>query len=178
VGGNAALRRRGLHLLRPARFCATVTEITVEDLRAAGIEAVLLDLDNTLVAWQRSEVPEEVFAWLAGLREDGIRLYLISNTRFGRRLKMLSERLGIPYVRRAWKPRKRGFVEAMDRLGVEPARTAMVGDQMFTDVLGGNRLGLYTVMVQPIARREFVGTRVSRLFERMILAWFARRGEM
>ena len=170
--------RRGLALLRPARCCATVTDVTLAELRAAGIEAVLLDLDNTLVAWQRSDVPPEVIAWLAELRSGGMGLYLISNTRFGRRLRTLSERLGIPYVRRAWKPRKRGFVEAMQRLGVGPAQTAMVGDQMFTDVLGGNRLGLYTVMVRPIARREFIGTRVSRLVERLVLAWFARRGEL
>jgi uncharacterized protein len=178
MGGDAATRRRGLHLLLPARYCNTVTEVTVEDLRTLGIKAVLLDLDNTLVAWQRSEVPADVFTWLADMRDADMGLYLISNTRFGHRLRSLSERLGIPFVRRAWKPRKRGFVEAMSRLGVDPSHTAMIGDQMFTDVLGGNRLGLYTVMVKPIAKREFIGTRVSRMLERIVLAWFALRGEL
>jgi uncharacterized protein len=176
---DAGRRRNKLDLLRPDRYCKSgVTEVSVEDLRRAGIEAVLLDLDNTLVAWQRSEIPDSVLDWLTQLRNAGIKLYLISNTRFGRRLMMLSERLGIPYVRRAWKPRRRGFMEAMERLGVDPEHTAMVGDQMFTDVLGGNRLGLYTVMVKPMARREFIGTKVSRLFERAALAWFTRRGEL
>lgn len=174
-----AAARRGLALLCPTRYCPTgITEVSIADLQKAGVRAVLLDLDNTLVPWQGTEVPDGVQAWLDELRASGIRTYLISNTRFGKRLKMLSARFEIPYVRRAWKPRKRGFEEAMQQLGVAPDETVMIGDQMFTDVLGGNRMGLTTVMVRPMARREFLGTRVSRVFERIVLAWFARRGEL
>ncbi|HXG24870.1 MAG TPA: HAD hydrolase-like protein, partial [Chthonomonadales bacterium] len=75
-----------------------------------------------------------------------------------------------------WKPRKRGFIEAMKELGVDSSKTAMIGDQMFTDVLGGNRAGVYTVLVRPIARREFIGTKVSRAVEKALLALFRRRG--
>lgn len=164
-------------MLCPHRYCAGgVTEVSPEDLKALGIRAVLLDLDNTLVGWQRHDVPGSVLEWLQSLRDAGIKLYLVSNTRFGRRLQQLSERLGIPYVRRAWKPRRRGFRAALAAMEVTPEETAMIGDQMFTDVLGGNRLGLYTVMVQPMARREFFGTKISRLFERCLLESFRRRG--
>src|SRR5205807_4842551 len=98
------LPRRGLLLFCPRRFCHSgVVEISVDELRSAGIDAVLLDLDNTLVKWQRHEVPDEVLEWLNSLRAAGMKLCLISNTRFGRRLKALSEELGIPFVRRAWK---------------------------------------------------------------------------
>ena len=166
-------------LLCPRRYCpGGVTDLRAADLRAAGIEAVLLDLDNTLVAWQGMEVPDAVLAWLSELRAAGLKLYLVSNTRFGKRLRWLSGYLDLPYVRRAWKPRRRGFLAAIRELGVEPERTAMVGDQMLTDILGGNRLGLYTVMVPPMARREFLGTRVSRLFERAIMAWLRRKGAL
>src|SRR5437016_13076350 len=178
---NARLpaRRTRLHVLCPRRFCHKgVTEIGVEELAAAGIDTVLLDLDNTLVGWQRRDVPADVLAWLEELRAAGMKLCLVSNTHFGRRLRALSEELGIPYVRRAWKPRKRGFLNAIKELGSEPSKTVMIGDQMFTDVLGGNRAGVYTIMVKPMARREFLGTKVSRVAEYFFLAWFRRRGDI
>jgi len=170
-------RRRGILLLCPHRYCPNgVTEIAPSELVERGIRAVLLDLDNTLVGWQRHEVPGDVLQWLQALKNAGLQLYLVSNTRFGRRLTALSQRLGVPYVRRAWKPRRRGFRAALQAMSVEAGETAMIGDQMFTDVLGGNRMGLYTIMVRPMARREFLGTKVSRAFEALFLCWFRRKG--
>jgi HAD superfamily phosphatase (TIGR01668 family) len=145
-------------------------------LRALGIEAALLDLDNTLVGWQRKDVSDDVLQWLRELKEQGIRLCLVSNTRFGKRLLALSNELEIPCVRRAWKPRKKGFQSAMEQLGVDASRTIMIGDQMFTDIYGANRLGIYTVMVRPLAKREFIGTKISRLIEKVLLLWFKNQG--
>src|SRR5262249_53280930 len=131
---DAAFRRKphGIHMLCPHRFCQGVTEVTVEELQTAGIDTILLDLDNTLVAWQRHEVSDAVRAWLIGLKAAGMKLYLVSNTRFGRRIVALSEELGIPHVRQAWKPRKKGFLHAMKELGSDPEKTVVIGDQMFT----------------------------------------------
>jgi uncharacterized protein len=162
----------------PQRYCERVTDIRVDDLQKAGIDTVLLDLDNTLVGWQRHDVADPVREWLRDLKAAGMKLCLVSNTRFGKRLRALSAELDIPYVRRAWKPRKRGFLTAMQDLGSDPAKTIMIGDQMFTDVWGGNRVGIYTVMVRPIARREFLGTKVSRVAEKALLAWFRRKGHI
>ncbi len=171
-------KKRGVHMLCPHRFCHGVAEISVEDLQAEGIDTVLLDLDNTLVPWQKHDMTEEVRAWLLSLKEAGMKMFLVSNSRFGKRIITLSEDLGIPHVRRAWKPRKKGFLYAMKELGSEPSKTVIIGDQMFTDVLGGNRLGLYTVMVHPIAKREFVGTKLSRTAERVFLSWFRKTGRI
>ncbi len=77
--------------------------------------------------------------------------------------------LGIPGLSKANKPSRRAFLQALDLLGSRPEQAAMIGDQVFTDVLGGNRLGLYTILVVPLCRREFLGTRVLRLVERVIL---------
>jgi HAD superfamily phosphatase (TIGR01668 family) len=163
----------------PRRYCATgVTEVLVHELHERGIDTVLLDLDNTLVGWQKSDVADEVREWIRTLKEGGMKLCLVSNTRHGKRLIALSEELDIPYVRRAWKPRKKGFLTAMEDLGAEPSKTIMIGDQMFTDVLGGNRLGIYTIMVRPMARREFLGTKISRALEYLLLSWFRRRGHI
>lgn len=174
---TAGGHRRGLLLFCPRRFChAGVTEISVEELRTAGIDTVLLDLDNTLVKWQQHDLPKAVLAWLSELKGAGMKLCLVSNTRFGRRLKALSAELDIPYVRRAWKPRKKGFQQALEDLGSTPEKAIMVGDQMFTDVLGANRMGIYTIMVKPMARREFLGTKISRSVEVILLAWYRRKG--
>lgn len=172
-------RLRGLLIFCPRRYCHNgVTEVTIDDLKQAGIDTVLLDLDNTLVGWQRHDVPEAVREWLTALKAAGMKLCLVSNTRFGKRLRALSAELDIPYVRRAWKPRKKGFQTAMEELGADPAKTVMIGDQMFTDIWGGNRVGIYTVMVKPMARREFLGTKISRAAEAALLAWFRKRGHI
>ena len=169
--------KRGIRLLCPDVYVSTdVTDIEPAVLYAAGVRAALLDLDNTLVGWQRSDLSDRVRAWLCSMREAGIGLYLVSNTRYGKRLTALSADLGIPYVRRAWKPRRRGFLAAMEAMQVTPEETVMIGDQMFTDVLGANRLGIRTFMVRPLARREFLGTKLSRLVERVLLLWFRRMG--
>ncbi len=162
----------------PRRYCKAVTEVTVADLREMQIDTVLLDLDNTLVGWQRHDVPVPIRQWLLELKEAGMRLCLISNTHFGRRLRALSSELDIPYIRRAWKPRKQGFLRAMKDLGAVPDKTVMVGDQMFTDVLGANRVGIYSIMVRPMFRREFIGTKVSRMAEAILIRWFRKRGYM
>jgi hypothetical protein len=172
-------RPRGLMIFCPRKYCHNgVTDITLEELRKAGVENVLLDLDNTLVGWQRSDVSDAVRAWLEEMKDAGLKLCLVSNTRHGNRLVALSKELGIPYVRRAWKPRKQGFLNAMRDLGADPAKTIMIGDQLFTDVLGGNRVGVYTIMVKPMHRREFLGTKISRAAERLLLAWFRKRGHL
>jgi uncharacterized protein len=180
---NAALtqtcRPQGLMVFCPRRYCANgVTEVLLHELQEAGVDTVLLDLDNTLVGWQRKDVPEPVRDWIRQLQDAGMKLCLVSNTRHGNRLIALSEELGIRYVRRAWKPRKKGFLNAMKELGAEPSKTVMIGDQMFTDVLGGNRLGIYTVMVRPMARREFLGTKISRALEFVLLSWFRKGGHI
>jgi|SRR5688500_3918434 len=172
-------RPRGLLIFCPRRFCPLgVTEVTVDDLQTAGIRGVILDLDNTLVGWQRHDISQGVIDWLTALKESGVKLCLLSNTRFGRRLKKLSEELEIPYVRQAMKPSKKGFRAAVELMEVEPSKTVMIGDQMFTDVWGANRSGIYSIMVPPMARREFIGTKISRMAERVLLSYFRRKGHI
>ncbi|MEP6756340.1 MAG: YqeG family HAD IIIA-type phosphatase [Chthonomonadales bacterium] len=172
-------KSKGLLVFCPSRFCHKgVVEIQISELKAAGVECVLLDLDNTLTTWQGMDVTEEVRNWLIELKASGIKLCLVSNTRHGKRLVSLSEELEIPYVKRAFKPRKKGFEDAMKELGADPSKTVMVGDQMFTDILGGNRVGVYTIMVKPMHRREFFGTKITRTAEHVLMAWFRRRGHV
>ena len=153
----------------PNEYVRSITEITPESLRARQICALLLDLDNTLTPWRSREVPPEVKAWVHQMQEAGIALCFVSNTRNMGRLKYLSEHLNIPYVRGPMKPRRAMLRRALKKLGVPREHAAIAGDQLFTDIWGGNRMGLYTIWVQPMHPREFIGTKISRMVERWIL---------
>jgi len=165
-----------LKLLCPSIYAESVSHVDIADLKRRGIRVFLLDLDNTLVRWQGWDIPPEVAAWVKEALAQGMKICIVSNTRTPKRLRALSEALGVPYVRRGSKPRRIGFREALRLLDAQTGETAVIGDQVFTDILGGNRLGAFTVLVRPMHRREFFGTKISRLFERVVLRLLDRRG--
>src|SRR5205809_271934 len=130
------------------RFCPrlvipSVTVLQPDFFRSRGLKAVLLDLDNTIVQWHGSDVQPEIAAWLRGLQTAGLRFCLASNTHRPRRLASLAETLGVPYELGVAKPSPAGLRRCLARVDASPAETAMIGDQIFTDVWGGNRCGLY-----------------------------------
>ena len=119
-------------------------------LRARGITLVLADLDNTLVPYGVTEPPEEIVAWKQALEAQGIQLFLLSNSRRPGRAQSFAQRLGIPYQGHSGKPRRAGYLRAMERMGRRPEETVMVGDQIFTDTLGANNAGVVPMLVEPI----------------------------
>lgn len=136
-------------------------------LAGAGIAALIIDIDNTLVEWRGEEPGDVAVAWITSLKRAGIKLALVSNAGGPRALRM-GERLGIPAVAPAKKPMKTGFMKALSKLGTKPEETAVVGDQIFTDVLGAHRCGLKTILVDPFSEKEFVATKIMRYFERRL----------
>ena len=153
----------------PDEHVQSVAEITPERLQAQGIQALLLDLDNTITPWRSRQVPPEVAEWVKQMQAAGIQLCFVSNTRNLGRLQWLSETLGIPYARGPMKPRRAMLRRALEMLNVAPEHAAIVGDQLFTDIWGGNRLGIYTIWVHPMHPREFIGTKLSRQVEKWLL---------
>ncbi|MCX6379440.1 MAG: YqeG family HAD IIIA-type phosphatase [Armatimonadetes bacterium] len=171
--------RRGVELLCPYRMVRSVTEITPQELVALGIKGVILDLDNTLVLWHQEEIASHTLAWLKSLQEAGLKLCVLSNSVLSKRSERVAMRLGCPNIRQAKKPSKGGFRRALQAMETDPHHTAMVGDQMFTDILGGNRMGLYTFMVEPMHPHEFAYTKyISRPPERLLLRYFRKRGHL
>ena len=159
-------------LLTPSYIVRHVCDVPAAFFAERGIRAVVTDLDNTLLPWHGTETAEaDVASWLAGLRDAGIGVCLASNTRRPARLQRLAESWGILHVPgNAGKPGTSGLRHALQLLGATHQEAAMVGDQLFTDVLAGNRLGLLTVLVNPLSPREFIGTRyISRNLERLVL---------
>lgn len=171
--------RRGLMICCPHRYAHSVLEILPEQLKERGIEGVILDLDNTLVRWAREELTEEILGWIGDLRGAGIKFCLLSNSVLGRRVERVAKVFGCPNIRKAQKPRPDGFHRAMRAMNTSVATTAIIGDQMFTDILGGNRVGIYTIMVKPMSKGEFVYTRlVHRPPETLLLRLFRKRGQL
>lgn len=134
----------------PRGVYPSVTDIRPEDLAARGIRLVLADLDNTLAPYQAVEPTAEIVAWKRGLEAAGIRLFLLSNSRKPGRAQRFAEKLGIPYQGRSGKPKRAGYLRAMERMGCTPGETIMVGDQIFTDTLGAHNAGIVPLLVRPI----------------------------
>jgi HAD superfamily phosphatase (TIGR01668 family) len=149
----------------------SVLDLGVDRLRELGLDAVLLDVDSTLKSYRSDAIDAEVAAWLDSLRAAGIGMCLLSNGR-GRRIGRFAEGLKLPFVAKACKPLPFGCRRATRTMGFAPQRTAMVGDQLFADVIAGRLAGLLTVLVRPIRPEEELWfTRMKRPLERLILRW-------
>lgn len=134
----------------PRGVYPSIAHISPQALAARGIKLVLADLDNTLVPYKVTQPSPELIAWKEALRASGIELFLLSNSRKPGRAKAFAEQLGIPYQGHSGKPKKAGYLKAMERMGVVPEETVMVGDQIFTDTLGANNAGVTPLLVRPI----------------------------
>lgn len=163
------------------RFCPDymvkrIHDIDPNELIVLGIKGVLLDLDNTLLPWKSLDIPQETIDWIEQGKEVGLKLCLVSNTRNLDRLRDMAETLDIPAVApKMMKPSRSGFRRALEILELEASEAVMIGDQMFTDVWGGNRAGIRTIWVERMANREFFGTKFSRMIERL-LSRFIHKG--
>ncbi len=166
-----------LQLLCPRLFVNSVHQIDLEALKQTGIKGIIVDLDNTLVPWNEdAEFPKAV-AWLKKVKDAGLSVCIVSNNH-PRRAKTLAGTFDIPFIWQAVKPRRRAFRKAMRIMKLRQSQTAVVGDQVFTDILGGNRLGLYTILVRPLKKQEFIGTRLVRQVEKIILFTLRRSGQL
>jgi len=157
-----------LSKLKPKLYVDSIYYINFEKLKKRGINSVIIDLDNTITEWDNPGLSNQVFDWFEKMKQAGLKACIVSNNGH-RRVAKAVENLGIPFLARAQKPRRGAFRKAMEIMETKPEQTAVVGDQIFTDVLGGNRLGLFTILVVPINSKEFIGTRIVRMVERRVL---------
>jgi HAD superfamily phosphatase (TIGR01668 family) len=163
-------------MLKPDLKVSSVCEITTELLRRHDITAVMVDLDDTLVPSGSEVIRQEIREWMTGLVSAGYPLLILSNGE-RRRVAFWAAEFGIPGFPLSGKPFWFAFRRGLRRLGATPAQTLMVGDQLFTDVLGANLLGLKTVLVQPLSPGKLPHTRLLRRLEARILRRQARSGE-
>ncbi len=156
-------------LFFPNLYVPSIYDLDPEYLRRQGIRGLIFDLDNTIVERGQLTFPPELLAWMDGLRAKDFKIAIVSNNRHPA-AEEAAKAHGIPAVFRAVKPRRKPFLLAMEMMNVSRRETAVVGDQVFTDIFGGNRLGLFTILINPLPGKEFIGTTLfSRQFEKLLL---------
>lgn len=161
-----------LSFLPTLRF-ERLTDITPELLSARGISLLLMDFDNTMLPYTTDVPTPELLAWLGRMKAAGITLCIVSNSRKPR-VPKFSEEYGVPCVTRAAKPGVRGIREAMARFHADRAGTALVGDQIYTDVLGANLAGVTALHVRSI-HNHTVWLKLRHLLELPFLAMSEKR---
>ena len=151
----------------PNVYFNDVKEITIEFLLKNKIKAIILDVDNTLIDYYKN-LSDEIVIWSDTLQGQGIKMYILSNTNKKNKVEMVANKLRIPYEMFAHKPSKKGFLKIQKILNLKSENIAVVGDQIFTDVVGGNRCNMFTILVDPVNKKDYWYTAWKRPLENKV----------
>ncbi len=164
-------------LCYPNAYLESVKEITIDFLKKNNIKALILDVDNTILDFDK-KVPEGIEEWCEDLKKQGIKFCIVSNTNKEEKVKMVATKLNIPYFHLATKPFKRGLKKAIKLLEEKNENIAAVGDQIFTDVIGANRCKLFSILVKPISEKDLLVTKIKRPLENIVIKkYLNKRGK-
>lgn len=155
-------------LLRPNIKLDKITDISVDILKKYNITALILDVDNTLSTHHGQVLTDGLEEWLKNMRENNIKLTVLSNST-KKRLDPFAKKIGLDYISLGLKPLPFGYLRALKALGTKRKNTAIVGDQIFTDTLGGNLVGLNTVLLTPIKPETSLRFRFKRRIEKFLI---------
>ncbi|HHW48559.1 MAG TPA: YqeG family HAD IIIA-type phosphatase [Clostridiaceae bacterium] len=150
-----------------------VQDIDLDFLVNKNIKGLLLDIDNTLVPMHMKEADENAVEWIERVKSRGFKVCIVSNASKKRVIKF-NEKLKLYAIHRASKPGTKAFKKAMRLLDLKAEETAVVGDQIFTDIFGGNRLNLFTILAKPIHKKETFFIKLKRLPEKLVLALYEK----
>ena len=127
----------------------TIFDLTPQLLQQYDIEGLILDVDETLVPFKQQQASGELQQWIAEIRSN-TPIWLVSNNISHARIGNIAKSIDLPFIASARKPSRRKLQQAATAMKLPVARVAMVGDRLFTDVLAGNRLGMFTILVEPM----------------------------
>ena len=156
-----------MSVLKPQYRFNCILDITAEDLKSAGAKLVLLDADNTLSLHGSQEPLSGVTEWIEEIRKSGINLVIVSNNSRDR-IKPFADKLGLAFVYKSAKPLPKGFKKACNMFGVSSKESAVIGDQIFTDVLGGNLIGAKVFLTEPLGPETNNFIKFKRRIEKYI----------
>ena len=159
----------------PDQYVKSVYDISINELKENGIKGIITDLDNTLVEWDRADATDEVIAWFEEVRKYGFEIVIVSNNK-EKRVKSFSEPHKITFIHSAKKPLSRAFKTAAKLMKLKREEVVVIGDQLLTDVLGGNRSGFQTILVVPVTKTDGFFTRINRRIERRVFDTMKKRG--
>ena len=155
-------------LLYPKLYLENVTKITIDLLNKYNLKGIILDIDNTLIDYDKNLL-DGIEEWNILMKENDIQLYILSNTNKLEKVKKVANILNIPFINFAKKPSKKGFIKVKEIMKIPEENIAVVGDQIMTDVLGGNRCKMFTILTKPIDKRDILITKVKRPLEKIII---------
>lgn len=147
-----------------------VTDITVSLLQKYNIDSLILDVDNTLSTHHGQILTDGLEEWLEKMRDSGIKLTILSNSK-AKRVEPFAKKIGLDYISMGLKPLPFGYLRAVKALGSKRKNTAIVGDQIFTDIIGGNTVGVNTVWLTPIEPEPMLSFRIRRKLESYLTKW-------
>lgn len=161
-------------MLYPKEYLNSVKEISIELLEKNHIKGLILDVDNTLIDFDK-KMPEGVEGWARNLKKAGIKFCILSNSNKVDKIKGVADKLEIPFLYFAKKPFKSGFKKAKAVLELEAENIAVVGDQIMTDVIGANRSHMFSILVKPIEEKDYLLTKIKRPLERLIIQRYLKK---
>jgi HAD superfamily phosphatase (TIGR01668 family) len=163
-------------ILKPKVYVNSVYNIDLKKLKKIKkIKGIIVDLDNTLVAWGEKEVSKRVIDWVKEVKKLGLKICIVSNTN-SKRVAEFAKIFNIPYHSKYFKPFSIAFNNGLKILDTKKSETVVIGDQIFTDMWGGNKLKLLTILVVPIVKKDSMGTFLHRNLEKIIISFWIRRG--
>ena len=155
-------------LLYPKLYIENVTIINLELLNKNNIKGLILDVDNTLIDYDKNPI-DGLEKWCESLKENDIKFCILSNSNKKEKVKKLARDLDIPFIYFAKKPLKAGFKKAKKILELENENIGVVGDQIATDVLGANRCKMFSILLKPLAEKDIWITKLKRPLENFII---------
>lgn len=159
----------------PNMYAKDIYSIDYKKLKLNGIKVLLFDFDNTLIEKGNYKINKEAVRLIKALKKDFL-IYIVTNSIHIRKLRKVCEELDVIYVSGSRKPFKRGFKKIP--LKNSSSEIAMIGDQLITDVWGGNRMNYYTILIDPINNNELLSTKINRVIEKIIFKKInVKRGE-
>lgn len=164
-------------LFKPTAIKPRVGDVTAGFLKELGARAVLLDVDNTIATYTSHEPAAGAVEWARGLKDAGFRVVIVSNN-YKRRVAPFAARFGVDFISFAIKPLPFGYVRAARMLGLRCRDCVIIGDQIFTDVIGANMCGMRSVLLEPIEPEEGWTFKVRRHFERGMRQKFKLREDV
>jgi len=163
-------------MLFPKKKVHRVTDISVGYLRKQGVRGLILDIDNTLTTHDNPIPSDGVAHWLNTMRENDIKMIVLSNNH-GPRVEPFAKILGLDYISEGKKPLTDGFKRCASALNLQKQELCIIGDQIFTDVLGGNLYGCHSILVEPIQPESTRFFRFKRAMEKIVLRFYREKGE-
>ncbi len=173
---NVGFFRRLVRNFYPTYIYEKVENIPYKLITENNIRLILIDMDNTLVN-NKYIYNKKLKKWIDGIKEKGVNLCIFSNSPIEDRVRRIANELGMEYKFNVSKPRIKGFKKVLEETEINKEQILMIGDQIFTDVWGGNRFGIKTILVTPIGEKEWILTKIKRPLERVVLKhYFKKKG--